>query len=116
MTSAERVRVLGLQVVSVLALLGIWEGVARAGWVDPLFVPAPSAVVGAFGRIGPSALAGLADTLAKTAVAYGLSVVLRVSLRVAAGSVRRPRQGSGPFVGAAPGMPEILGPAWILLL
>ena len=97
MTSAERARVLVLQVVSVLALLGIWEGAARAGWVDPLFVPAPSAVVGAFGRIGPSALAGLADTLAKTAVAYVLSVVLGVSLGVAVGSVRVLREVSGPL-------------------
>src|SRR5207244_691732 len=48
-----RVRV--VQVLSVSALLLAWEGVARAGWVDPLFVPAPSAVLRAFGRIGGAA-------------------------------------------------------------
>ena len=35
-------RVRGLQVVSVALLLLVWEAAARAGWVDPLFIPAPS--------------------------------------------------------------------------
>ncbi|PYN18233.1 MAG: taurine ABC transporter permease, partial [Candidatus Rokuibacteriota bacterium] len=61
----ERLRVRAVQGLSVTALLLAWEGVARAGWVDPLFVPAPSAVLGAFGRIGRAALAGLGDTLFK---------------------------------------------------
>src|SRR5438067_1331558 len=82
MTNTERGRVLLLQVVSVLALLAIWEAAATAGWVDALFVPAPSAVVGAFGRVGPSALAGLADTLAKTAVAYVLAVLAGMRLGI----------------------------------
>jgi len=109
-------RVLALQVASVLALLAAWEGVARAGWVDPLFVPAPSAVAGAFGRIGPSALAGLGDTLAKTAIAYALSVVLGVSGGIALGSVRVLREVLNPFVIALYGMPKILVLPWIVLL
>ena len=76
-----RVRV--VQVLSVSALLLAWEGVARAGWVDPLFVPAPSAVLRAFGRIGGAALAGLGDTLLKTAIAYVLAVVIGVGVIVA---------------------------------
>ena len=68
-----------LQLVTVIAALGAWELVARMGWVDPLFVPAPSAVAAALFKIGRGALAGLADTLGKTAVAYVLSVVLGVS-------------------------------------
>jgi ABC-type nitrate/sulfonate/bicarbonate transport system permease component len=115
-TNTERVRVLVLQVVSVVGLVAIWEGVARAGWVDPLFVPAPSAVVRAFGRIGASALAGLGDTLAKTAVAYVLSVVLGVSLGVAVGSVRVLREVLSPFVIAVYGMPKILVLPWIVLI
>ena len=69
---SPRLSVLDLQIASVAALLAAREAVARAGWVDPLFVPAPSAVAGAFGRIGGSALAGLGDTLVKTAIAYAL--------------------------------------------
>ena len=114
--SRDTLRVRLLQIVSVVALLAIWEGVARLGWVDPLFVPAPSAVVGAFGRIGRSALAGLGDTLLKTAVAYVLSVVLGVALGVAIGSVRALREVLSPFVIAVYGMPKILVLPWIVLI
>jgi ABC-type nitrate/sulfonate/bicarbonate transport system permease component len=105
-----------LQGASLLVLVGIWEGVARAGWVDPLFVPAPSAVIAAFGRVGRGALAGLADTLVKTAVAYAVSVVVGVALGVALGSVRALRQVLNPFVVALYGMPKILVLPWIMLL
>jgi ABC-type nitrate/sulfonate/bicarbonate transport system permease component len=112
----ERARVLGLQIVSVAALLLAWEVVARVGWVDPLFVPAPSAVAAAFGGIGRSALAGLADTLIKTAIAYVLSVVIGVSLGVVVGSLRPLREVLSPFVVAVYGMPKILVLPWIVLI
>jgi NitT/TauT family transport system permease protein len=111
----ERTRVVVLQASSILALLAAWEAVARAGWVDPLFVPAPSAVAGALARIGRSALAGLGETLAKTAVAYVLSVVLGVTLGVIVGSVRLLREVLSPFVVAVYGMPKILVLPWIVL-
>jgi NitT/TauT family transport system permease protein len=114
--ASSRRRVLVVQAVSLLAVLAVWEAVARAGWVDPLFVPAPSAVAGAFGRIGRSALAGLGDTLIKTAVAYALSVVLGVGLGIALGSVRPLREALNPFVVALYGMPKILILPWIMLL
>jgi NitT/TauT family transport system permease protein len=112
----EPARVRGLQVASVLALLVTWEAIARVGWVDPLFVPAPSAVVGALGRIGRSAVAGLGDTLVKTAIAYALSVVVGVSLGIVLGSVRLLRDVLDPFVIALYGMPKILVLPWIVLL
>ena len=99
-----------------LVLLGVWEAVARAGWVDPLFVPAPSAVAAAFPRMGRGALAGLGDTLAKTAVAYALSVVLGVAGGLALGSARMLREVLNPFVVALYGMPKILVLPWIVLL
>jgi len=105
-----------LQIVSVTALLAGWEGVARAGWVDPLFVPAPSAVAAAFLRVGGAAMAGLADTLAKTAVAYVISVGLGVGGGLVLGSVRPVRQAVNPFVIALYGMPKILVLPWIVLL
>lgn len=112
----SRPRVLALQAASVLVLLLAWEAVARAGWVDPLFVPAPSAVARAFARMGRGALGGLADTLIKTAIAYALSVVLGVTLGVALGSVRALREVLNPFVVALYGMPKILVLPWIMLL
>ena len=105
-----------VQTASVLAILITWETVARAGWVDPLFVPAPTAVGRAFGRIGASALHGLGDTLLKTAIAYVLSVVLGVSLGIAIGSVRVLREVLNPFLVALYGMPKILVLPWIILL
>jgi ABC-type nitrate/sulfonate/bicarbonate transport system permease component len=116
MDRVGRGRVVALQAASVLALLAAWETVARLGWVDPLFVPAPSAVAGAFTRVGPSALAGLGDTLAKTAVAYALSVLLGVAGGIALGSAGVLREALNPFVVALYGMPKILVLPWIVLL
>ncbi len=109
-----RVRI--LQLVTVVAGLAVWEVAARSGWVDPLFVPAPSAVAPALRRIGGDALAGLADTLGKTALAYVLSVVLGVSAGIAVGSVRLLRDVLSPYVVALYGIPKILVLPWIVLL
>jgi NitT/TauT family transport system permease protein len=108
-------RVRLLQAVSIAAMLSSWEGVARAGWVDPLFVPAPSAVLRAFGRVGGAALAGLGDTLLKTAIAYVLAVVIGVGGGILLGSLRAVRQAVNPFVIALYGMPKILVLPWIVL-
>ena len=116
MDRLTRTGVVALQAASVLVLLGVWEAVARAGWVDPLFVPAPSAVAGAFARMGHGALAALGDTLVKTAIAYALSVVLGVGFGIALGSVRVLREVASPFVIALYGMPKILVLPWIMLL
>jgi ABC-type nitrate/sulfonate/bicarbonate transport system permease component len=105
-----------LQLVTVLVVLALWELVARLGWVDPLFVPAPSAVVPALVQIGGGALAGLADTLGKTALAYVLSVVLGVAAGIAVGSVRLLRDVLSPYVIALYGIPKILVLPWIVLL
>ncbi|MGH7275458.1 MAG: ABC transporter permease [Candidatus Rokuibacteriota bacterium] len=112
----SRLGVGALQLASVVVLLAAWEGAARGGLVDPLFVPAPSGVAAALGRIGPTALAALADTLGKTAVAYVLSVVLGVTAGLVIGSVRLLRDALNPFVIALYGMPKILVLPWIVLL
>jgi ABC-type nitrate/sulfonate/bicarbonate transport system permease component len=109
-------RVRALQLLTVAALLGSWQAAARAGWVDPLFVPAPSDVARALVRISGPALAGLADTLGKTAVAYVLSVTLGVSAGLAIGSVRLLRDVLSPYVIALYGIPKILVLPWIVLL
>jgi ABC-type nitrate/sulfonate/bicarbonate transport system permease component len=105
-----------LQLVTVLVVLALWELAARLGWVDPLFVPAPSAVAPALVQIGGGALAGLADTLGKTALAYVLSVVLGVAAGIAVGSVRLLRDVLSPYVVALYGIPKILVLPWIVLL
>jgi NitT/TauT family transport system permease protein len=113
---SETVRVRALQAVSVLALLALWEAVVRAGWVDPLFVPAPSAVVRGFGAIAPTALNALGDTLLKTAIAYVLAAGLGVTAGIVIGSVRALHDTLHPFVVAVYGMPKILVLPWIVLM
>jgi NitT/TauT family transport system permease protein len=113
-SDARQVRL--LQAGSVMAALAAWEGIARAGWVDPLFVPSPTAVAAAFGRIGAGALASLGDTLLKTAVAFVLSVALGVSAGVVIGSMRSLRNVVSPFVIALYGIPKILVLPWIVLV
>jgi NitT/TauT family transport system permease protein len=113
---ADTRRIVLIQVASVGAALATWEGLARAGWIDPLFVPAPSAVARSFGSVGALAVGGLLDTLAKTAVAYVLAVVLGVAAGVAVGSLRALNDVLHPFVVALYGMPKILVLPWIVLL
>ena len=105
-----------LQIVSIAALLAAWEIIARLGWVDPAFVPAPSAVAWALGDVGGRAFAGLGDTLTKTAVAYAIAVVVGVGLGIVIGSMRLLRDVLNPFVIAAYGIPKILILPWIILL
>jgi ABC-type nitrate/sulfonate/bicarbonate transport system permease component len=109
-------RVRALQLASIALVLAAWEAVARLGWVDSAFVPAPSAVARALTAIGDRALAGLADTLAKAAIAYAIAVVLGVALGMLIGSVRPLREVLNPFVIAAYGIPKILILPWIILL
>jgi len=113
---ADTARIVLIQVASLAVALATWEGLARAGWIDPLFVPAPSAVARSFGSVGALAMAGLADTLAKTAIAYVLAVVLGVAAGVAVGSLRALNDVLHPFVVALYGMPKILVLPWIVLL
>jgi NitT/TauT family transport system permease protein len=115
-STAASARVRGIQAASVAVVLLAWEAVARAGWVDPLFVPAPSAVARAFAEVGTPALAALGDTLLKTAAAYVLSVVLGVAGGLVLGSVRPLQRAVNPFVTALYGMPKILVLPWIVLL
>src|SRR5256885_2162364 len=114
MTQATTSR--ALQLATVLSGLALWELAARSAWVDPVFIPAPSAVARALAAISGPALAGLADTLAKTAAAYVLSVVLGVSAGLAVGSVKLLRDVLSPYVIGLYGMPKILVLPWIVLL
>jgi len=103
------------QAVSLAVMLVAWEGAVRVGWLDPLFVPAPSAVVGALRAIGPEATRLLAETLAKTLVAYVLSVALGVGVGLVIGAVRHLHDLLNPFLVALYAIPKILVLPWILL-
>ena len=104
-----------LQTLSIVVALAGWELAVRAGWADSLFVPAPSAVVRAFGTIGPEALGLLGETLGKTLVAYALAVSLGVGAGLLIGSVRYLHDVLSPFLVALYALPKILVLPWILL-
>jgi len=100
-----------------LALLALaWEGGVRAGWLDPLFVPAPSAVARALGAIGPEAARLLGETLGKALLAYALSVTLGVGAGLVIGAARYLHDVLNPFLVALYAIPKILVLPWILLI
>ncbi len=111
-----RLRILGWQVLSLAVLVAAWEGAVRAGLLDPLFVPAPLAVVQALVLLAPEALPRLGDTLLKTAIGYAIAVILGVAGGLLLGSVRLLRQVVMPYVVAVYGIPKVLILPWIALI
>jgi NitT/TauT family transport system permease protein len=112
----ERLRIGAFQVLTLAGLLALWEISVRAGWVDPLFVPAPSAVGRTFVQIFTDALPRLGDTFAKTLIAYVLSVGLGVSFGLVVGSVRHLHDVLNPYLVVLYGIPKILVLPWIILI
>lgn len=105
-----------VQVGSLAALAAGWEAVVRLGWVDSLFVAAPSAVARAVVAIAPEAARLLGETLGKTLLAYALSVALGVGLGLVIGAVRHLYDVLNPFLVALYALPKILVLPWILLI
>ena len=104
------------QLGSLAGLAALWEAVVRLGVVDPLFVPAPSAVARAFATIGPEAARLLGETLGKTLVAYALAVTLGVGAGLVVGAVRHLYDVLNPFLIALYAIPKILVLPWIMLI
>jgi ABC-type nitrate/sulfonate/bicarbonate transport system permease component len=105
-----------VQAGSLLGLVALWEAVVRIGGVDPLFVPAPPAVIRALWAIAPEATNLLGETLGKTLVAYILSVGLGVGAGLVIGAVRHLYDVLNPFLIALYAIPKILVLPWILLI
>lgn len=103
--------------VVLLAALALWQGAAAAGWIDPLFFPAPSAVgralwrLTASGEMGAHVLASMKRLLA--GLALGASAGVAVGL--AAGLWTPARMVAAPVVAALFPIPKIaLLPLFIL--
>ena len=114
--SERRLVVLAAQALSVAALAVLWEALVRFGFVDPLFIPAPSAVAGALVATAREALPRLGDTLAKALLGYVLAVGLGVAGGLLIGSRRLVHAVAMPYVVAAYGVPKILVLPWIALI
>jgi ABC-type nitrate/sulfonate/bicarbonate transport system permease component len=111
-----KLAIVGWQAGSVVVFIVAWELVAHAGVVDPLFVPAPSAVAVAFTATVGDLLPRLADTLLKTAIGYGLAVGLGVTAGLLIGSRPMLHRVAMPYVVALYGIPKILVLPWIALV
>ncbi len=89
MKQTSRGALLTTSAASVLVFLAIWEAVCRAGLVDPIFLPPPSAVLAKamamfnegtlWGNVFASARRVMIGFLAATAVAIPLGIVLGTS-------------------------------------
>jgi NitT/TauT family transport system permease protein len=104
-----------VRLASVVLAVAAWEAAVRLDWLDPLFVPAPSAVARALPAIGPEALGLMGGTLGKTLAAYLLSVSLGVGAGLLIGAVRYLYDVLNPFLVALYAIPKILVLPWILL-
>jgi len=111
-----RMKVLGWQALSVAAGLFAWEAAVRLGVLDPLFVPAPSAVLRVFGATATEALPRLGDTLLKTFLGYALAVGVGVPAGLLLGSRPTAHAVAMPYVVALYGIPKILILPWIALI
>jgi taurine transport system permease protein len=88
--SPSRIRLLSTSVASVIVFLAFWELACRAGWVDPIFLPPPSAVFAKavamvhdgtlLGNVLASARRVMVGFLAATLVAIPLGIVLGTSV------------------------------------
>lgn len=111
-----RLAVLGLQALSVAAVVLAWEVAVRTGLADPLFVPTPVAVAGALGATWREALPRLGDTLLKALLGYALAVGLGVTGGLWLGARRLAHAVAMPYVVAAYGVPKVLVLPWIALI
>lgn len=85
----SRSALLSTSAASIIVFLAAWELICRAGWVDPIFLPPPSAVFAkAMGMAGEGTLIGnvlasgrrvMIGFLAATAVAIPLGIILGTS-------------------------------------
>lgn len=84
----------GISVATVVALLGLWYLVTRAGWIKPLFLPSPQAiweqlVLYASGQANDKPLwQHLAASLLRVFSAFGLACLTAIPLGIAMGVSR----------------------------
>lgn len=97
--------------------LALWQGAASAGWIDPLFFPAPYDVGRALWRLTASGAMGghVAASMKRLLAGLALGASLGVLVGLAAGLVGAARMVATPLVSALFPVPKIaLLPLFIL--
>jgi ABC-type nitrate/sulfonate/bicarbonate transport system permease component len=94
---------------AVLAVVGVWEGMWRAGLISPLFFSGPSAIGARFAQdwVEGTLLADIAYSGRNFALGFALAAVTGVALGVLVGWYRRLRYLVEPFVNAFYATPRI---------
>jgi NitT/TauT family transport system permease protein len=103
-----RLRNVAVQVAMHGSVLLIWEIACRA-FIKPLFLPAPTDILAAFGQTLASGelLRQLSQTLAVLAVGFGLAVVTGMALGILMGTFRLAAKLLDPYVNAFYAMPTV---------
>lgn len=85
---------LGLNVISIGAMIGLWWLATHAGWIKPLFLPRPEAIFSAFmqaigGELdGHSLWVHFVASFSRVFAAFGLAVVVGVPVGISMGVSR----------------------------
>lgn len=93
-----------ISVASVATVLGLWWVASHAGWVSPLFLPTPEAVLRAFvdivlnGYKGVPLIFHLWESLYRLGVALILAVLIAVPLGIACGAFAPLRAAVEPLI------------------
>lgn len=97
------------QSLAAVLLACLWEGAVRAGWVDALYLPPPTAIVESFGPLLRSGqlLHHGAVTLAEFALGWGASVLAGIGLGLFLALVPWAGRFAAPFVSAAMSVPKV---------
>src|SRR5258708_6310270 len=102
-----------VSVLAPLALLCLWELVARFGLIDPRFFPAPSSIGGSFYyllfevRWDDSLIHQVLVSLGRGAIGFVLGAVPAIALGVVMGLVPLVRAAMQPIIGAIFPIPKV---------
>ncbi|PLT17451.1 MULTISPECIES: ABC transporter permease [Ralstonia] len=107
---AHRTKIRLFQLAVVVLMFGSWEGLGRAGVVDPFYFSMPSSIVA---RIWEWFTAGdiythLAITLAETILSFGIGTLLGISLGLWLGLSKLAAEVLDPFIKVFNAIPRIL--------
>jgi ABC-type nitrate/sulfonate/bicarbonate transport system permease component len=89
-----------LGILGIVLFLGLWEGAAQIGWLNPVILSSPSRIAVAFAGQWQSGqfIGDLGVSLAELAIGFGLSVVAGVAIGIAMGLNRTTEYAIDPFI------------------
>jgi len=105
------------RIVFLVLFLGLWQGSAALGWVDPAFISTPAKIVQALWTLlaQEGLLPNLGTTLLEIVIAFSLSIVFGIASAVILDRNDWFNRVISPFLTAINSMPRIaLGPLFIL--